>query len=159
MKNCFILIEEQGLYKLYFKPTGYCLSSTSNYSAVIKTLRRLVKKYKTPERLAKALRHLEDKGEVAPKTYDLWLKQVENGDGQLYAHLLREEVGKVIEEMKSDTPLGKLQKRKKKLGHTISPLETTDKTPLKKKESTKTVGSMTKGKGLLKKKHLLSIGD
>ena len=119
----------------------------------------MVRKYKTQERLARALRGLEDKGEVEPKTYEYWINHIESEEVQRYDSALRSELTKIFEDMKSDTPLGKLQKRKRKLGHGISPLKTTDKSTVKKGEDIKTTTTLTKHKGLVKKKHLLSIGD
>lgn len=156
MKDCLILIEEKGLYKLFFKPTGYCLSSTSDYSAVMKTLRRLVRKYKRPERLERALSHLEDKGQVPPKVFEQWTSLLESGEVTVYNSVVKEEVNKVLEEMKGETPLGKLQKRKR-LGHRVRPLETTTKSTTKTEEKSTSLTTTKKNKGLMKKKHLLTM--
>lgn len=156
MKDCLILIEEKGLYKLFFKPTGYCLSSTSDYSAVMKTLRRLVRRYKKPERLERALSHLDDKGEVPPKVFEQWTNLLESGEVTIYSSVVKEEVNRVLEEMKSETPLGKLQKRKK-LGHKVRPLETTTKSTIKTKDKSTSLTTTKKSKGLMKKKHLLTM--
>lgn len=112
MVNSFAIVEYRDLYHLYYKRTGYCLSSSTDYSKVISTLKRLVRKYKTPQRLERALSGLLDKGEVSPKQKE-WVDSLCDNGGKDYDSYVKKAVEEALEEARSNTPFNRVKKKNK----------------------------------------------
>lgn len=117
MYELFYIIETQGgWYQLCIKGTHYVLSSGSDLDKVLMTLKGLVKKYRTKERLMRALSKTEDKGQVNEKTmtvYEDWYNELSHH----YDHLVKRTVKEGLEESKQDTTFNKVKKRLKVITH------------------------------------------
>lgn len=111
MFEVFYLVEvREGWYRLHIKDTHYCLGATHDLSALLGTVKRLVKKYRTKDRLLKALSQMEDKGRVSEKTFEVYSTQYESlhhyFDGQV-----KSTVKEALEEVKQDSTFNKVKKR------------------------------------------------
>lgn len=140
MKNTFYMICKDNWYRLHIKDTHYCIGGGPSPEPLLKTVRRLIKKYRTKSRLFNALSSKEDKGVVNEKMYKVYQEEYE-----LYSEdcddMLYEVVAKAVEEVKENTPLKRSQRilskvRSKKTettGNTSdsSPLEATENTNIK----------------------------
>lgn len=117
MYELFYIIETQGgWYQLCIKGTHYVLSSGSDLDKVLMTLKGLVKKYRTKERLMKALSKTEDKGQVSEKTmtvYNDWCEELSHH----YDHLVKRTVKEGLEESKQYTTFNKVRKKLKVIAH------------------------------------------
>lgn len=117
MYELFYIIETQeGWYQLCVKGTHYVLSSGSDLDQILMTLKGLVKKYRTKERLMRALSKTEDKGQVSEKTmtvYQDWYTELAHH----YDHLVKRTVKEGLEESKQDTTFNKVKKRLKVMTH------------------------------------------
>lgn len=113
MYELFYIIETQeGWYQLCVKGTHYVLSSGSDLDKILMTLKGLVKKYRTKERLMRALSKTEDKGQVSEKTmtvYEDWYEELSHH----YDHLVKRTVKEGLEEAKQDSTFNKVKKRLK----------------------------------------------
>ena len=113
MYELFYIIETQeGWYQLCVKGTHYVLSSGSDLDQILMTLKGLVKKYRTKERLMRALSKTEDKGQVNEKTmtvYEDWYNELSHH----YDHLVNRTVKEGLEEAKQDSTFNKVKKRLK----------------------------------------------
>lgn len=113
MYELFYIIETQeGWYQLCVKGTHYVLSSGSDLDKILMTLKGLVKKYRTKERLMRALSKTEDNGQVNEKTmtvYQDWYTELAHH----YDHLVNRTVKEGLEEAKQDSTFNKVKKRLK----------------------------------------------
>lgn len=113
MYELFYIIETQeGWYQLCVKGTHYVLSSGSDLDKILMTLKGLVKKYRTKERLMKALSKTEDKGQVNEKTmtvYEDWYEELSHH----YDHIVKRTVKEGLEESKQDSTFNKVKKKLK----------------------------------------------
>lgn len=113
MYELFYIIETQeGWYQLCVKGTHYVLSSGSDLDKILMTLKGLVRKYRTKERLMRALSKTEDKGQVSEKTmtvYQDWYTELAHH----YDHLVNRTVKEGLEEAKQDSTFNKVKKRLK----------------------------------------------
>ena len=113
MYELFYIIETQeGWYQLCVKGTHYVLSSGSDLDKILMTLKGLVRKYRTKERLMRALSKTEDKGQVNEKTmtvYNDWYNELSHH----YDHLVNRTVKEGLEEAKQDSTFNKVKKRLK----------------------------------------------
>lgn len=117
MYELFYIIETQeGWYQLCVKGTHYVLSSGSDLDQILMTLKGLVRKYRTKERLMRALSKTEDKGQVSEKTmtvYQNWYEELSHH----YDHLVKRTVKEGLEESKQDTTFNKVRKKLKVIAH------------------------------------------
>ncbi len=156
MKDTFYMVCKDNWYRLHIKDTHYCIGGCPSPEPLLKTVRRLIKKYRTKSRLFNALSHQEDKGLVNEKMTEKYAEEYE-----LYSEdcddILAEVVEQAVREVKEDTPfkrsqriLGKVKSKKTETtGNTSdsSPLETTENTTTEVKEKVRP--------RLLRKKRLL----
>ena len=113
MYELFYIIETQeGWYQLCVKGTHYVLSSGSDLDKILMTLKGLVKKYRTKERLMRALSKTEDKGQVNEKTMTVYQDLYEELSHH-YDHLVNRTVKEGLEEAKQDSTFNKVKKRLK----------------------------------------------
>lgn len=113
MYNAFYIIETQeGWYQLCLKDTHYVLSSGSDLSRILMTLKDLVKRYRTKERLMRAVKKTEDRGEVSEKTKDLYEKWFSDLSGH-YDYIVKKIVKEGLNEAKEYSTFNKTKKRLK----------------------------------------------
>ncbi len=156
MKDTFYMVCKDNWYRLHIKDTHYCIGGGPSPEPLLKTVRRLIKKYRTKSRLFNALSHQEDKGLVNEKMTEKYAEEYE-----LYSEdcddILAEVVEQAVREVKEDTPFKRSQrilskvksKKTETTGNTsdLSPLETTKNTTAEVKEKVRP--------RLLRKKRLL----
>lgn len=151
MFDCFYIVEPQeGWYRLHMKGNHYCLGSSNNLEALENTLKRLVKKYKTKERLMRSLSLLGDKGLVNDKVKKIYAEEYEQGH-LMYDGLVKTIVSTSLGEVKSDTPFNRARKKlRPALSEDLTP------TPPTPKISAKEVVTIKTPK-VLKRKRILSV--
>lgn len=111
MFECFYIVEPQeGWYRLHLSENHYCLGSSNDLEALENTLKRLVKKYRTKERLLRGLSLLEDKGLVNTSVQKVYAHEYEESH-LMYDGLVKSIVKSVLEEVKNDTPFNRARKK------------------------------------------------
>lgn len=115
MYEVFYIIQvREDWYRLHIKDTHYCLGATHNLSALLETVKRLVKKYRTKDRLLKALSQMEDKGHVSEKTFEVYSTQYE-ALHHYFDGLVKTTVKEALEEVKQNSTFNTVRRKLKKV--------------------------------------------
>lgn len=114
MKDLFYIVEKDNWFRLHIKDTHYCVSGCPTLDPLLKTVKRLIKRYKTKNKILSAFSSKEDKGRVGDKMFEVYQKEYEIYSGD-YDDILDEVVSKTMEEVKNNTPLKRSQKMLAKL--------------------------------------------
>lgn len=156
MKDTFYIVCKDNWYRLHIKDTHYCIGGCPSPEPLLKTVRRLIKKYRTKSRLFNALSHQEDKGLVNKKMTEKYAEEYE-----LYSEdcddILTEVVEQAVREVKEDTPFKRSQRilNKVKSKKTETTGNTSDSSHLETTENTTTEVKEKVRPRLLRKKRLL----
>lgn len=115
MKDLFYIVKvRDNWYRLHIKDTHYCIGAGEELTPLLRTVSRLIKKYRTKSRILSALSRLEDKGQVNEHMREVYRQDYEllseDCDG-----ILTEVVAKALDEVKDDTPFKRTQKRLNKV--------------------------------------------
>lgn len=101
-------------FRLHLTKTHYCLGGSHDYSALLRTISRYVKKYKNEVNLMSRIRTMDDGGRVSDSTYGMNVE-----DYNLTAHLYQQDVDKTVTEALKDVkyvpPLLRSMSRRKRL--------------------------------------------
>lgn len=159
MGNVFYIVNKDGQYRLHVKDTHYCLGGCSSPEPLLKTVRRIIKKYKTKNRFFNALSHQEDKGHVNKRMTEIY--EMDYQDYEDCTDELNQVVKESLKEVKENTPF----KRSQRLLNKVRPkmTETTgytsDSSPLEEEktvaEENTSIKIPAKNKLLLKRRRLL----
>lgn len=115
MYEVFYIIQvREDWYRLHIKDTHYCLGATHNLSALLETVKRLVKKYRTKDRLLKALSQMEDEGHVNEKTFEVYSTQYE-ALHRYFDELVKTTVKEALEEVKQNSTFNTVRRKLKKV--------------------------------------------
>ena len=107
MTNAFYVVQvREDWYRLHITSTHYCLGGCGDVQALLNTVVRLTKKYKTVKGLNTALSKMEDKGRVNETTYAQYEKDYSEL-APLWSGTVKSTVTKALEEMRSISPLFK----------------------------------------------------
>lgn len=148
MYDLFYIIEVRPhWYNLIVRGTHYCISCGVDLERIKTTIYNYVRKYKTEERVYKALSRLEDKGKVSPATYDMREALYLSGVHEVFNDLVRGVVAQALKDNRQDTPYHHAKKKVRTTTHTrlvASPLPPVNEvrvvvkkvTPLKVKRTT-----------------------
>lgn len=111
MYECFYIVEvRSGWYQLHITDTHYCLGAGEDLEALLMTIKRLVKRYRTKEKLLKRLSEMEDGGKVNAnmhKVYSAYYSALHH----YYDGVVRTTVREVIEEIKNDSIYNRVKRR------------------------------------------------
>ena len=107
MTNAFYIVQvREDWYRLHVTSTHYCLGACGDVQALLNTVVRLTKKYKTVKGLNTALSKMEDKGRVNETTYVQYEKDY-NELTPLWSGTVKSTVTKALEEVRSNSPIFK----------------------------------------------------
>ena len=73
-KAFYVVMVSEDWYRLHVTSTHYCLGAGSDLKALLRTVERLTKKYRSEHKLLKGLSQMEDGGQVNDSTYVLYEK-------------------------------------------------------------------------------------
>ena len=80
MKDLFYIVNLSGengkWYRLHLTTTHHCLGGCGDYHSLLHTIKRLVKRYKRPQSLVRAV--VKTCGELPEKTYEKYVEDYEN---------------------------------------------------------------------------------
>lgn len=112
MQELFYIVnvgEGEDWYRLHYKPTHSCLGGFNDYEPLLKTAERLVKKYKTPEKINRVVSKIS--GVMSKATLQRYEKDYE--DYEDCEVELNDIVEKSLRKIKESHPLFKTLKRYK----------------------------------------------
>ena len=139
MFNTFYIIGREDWYQLIIKETHFCVSCGGDLDKILNMAKTYVKRYRTPERLFKALRKTNygKGGRVSPATFEQ-REQEYVEQGQEYKDLLTATIEEAFMEMRDEgkKTLNRTMTRVRKAGG-VKPL--TGKT-IEKEEPKKLLG-------------------
>lgn len=129
MKDLFYIVKvNEDWYRLHVKDNHYCLGGCETIYPLLRTVERLIKKYRTKSRFLSSLSNLEDKGLVNETMTEIYQREYE-----LYSdecdEILGEVVENVLEKVKNDTPFKRTQKRLGKVRSKMTENTDTDSPP------------------------------
>ena len=148
MYDLFYIVEVRPQwYNLILKDTHFCIGCGGDIDTLKRTIYNYVRKYKTEDRVYRAIKGLECSGKVAPTVYDKRCEDYLSGKHIVFNDLVRGVVVQAIKDNRQDTPYHHAKKKVRTIvPHTVvaaSPLPPTDKvrvvkniTPLKVKRTT-----------------------
>lgn len=136
MTNTFYIVSTEQVggtwYNLCIKDSHYCISCGHDLDKIVLSLKNLVKRMRTKERLVKSLSRLEDHGKVSPATLQQRKDYYMTHSGD-YADLVHSAVVDAIKESRIEdlerSPLRKTTKRLKKVGKIKTPEKIIEETP------------------------------
>ena len=102
-------------YNLRLKDSHYVLGCGSDLDRLLKTLRGLIKRYRTPAKLLSAVENFEDRGKVNDLTLAVYQGQYE-ALGNVMSDVVKKCVRDALEEVKFDTPFHRNRKKHKLIG-------------------------------------------
>lgn len=112
MYDLFYIIKVSSqCYNLLVRDTHYCLACGSNLESFKRTIYNYVRKYKTEDRVYKALSGLSDSGIVLPTTFDKRSKDYGEGKHLVFNDLVRGVVEKALKDNRQDTPYNRTKKK------------------------------------------------
>lgn len=124
MFNTFYIIGREDWYQLIVKDTHYCVACGGNLDKILASLKRLVKRHKTKERLLKDLKKMDygKGGKVSPATFEHREEEYRE-KGHVYEDLVQQTVEEAFIEMRGEgkKTMNKVMTRVKKSGG-VSPL-------------------------------------
>lgn len=146
MYDVFYIVEVgENWYHLHIKDTHYCLGATHDLEALKRTIKRLVKKYRTKERLMRGLAQMEDKGKVNENMTKIYA-ELYAGLHHYYDEVVKITVKEALEEVKQDSTFNRVKKRLKTVTHEV--LTTTHEPEIEVKLVMKRPKILKKGKCL-----------
>lgn len=151
MKNLFYIVEtNEGWYNLRVRQTHYCISCGPDKDKLLEKVYEYARKFKTEERLYRALNKLSDCGKVSVATFNQMETLIREGKNILSAEI-RAEIERAIKDNREDNPYNKAKKKtikvtskKNKSPAALSPKK--EKPALKKRgkeEEVKSIGKIT----------------
>ena len=139
MKDLFYIVEvHPQRYNLLVKDTHYCIACGSDLESFKRTIYSYTRKYKTEDRVYKALRGLSDGGRVSPATYDQRQKDYMSGKHLPYTTLVSGVVAQALKDNRQDSPFNRVKKRMT----TITPIGVAA-SPLPPANTKRAVGKIT----------------
>lgn len=102
-KAFYVVMVSEDWYRLHVTSTHYCLGAGSDLKALLRTVERLTKKYRSEHKLLKGLSQMEDGGQVNDSTYVLYEKDYKDLH-KYFDSKVETTVKKALEEVKFDTP-------------------------------------------------------
>lgn len=152
MQELFYIVNvnnEDKWYRLHFLPTHHCLGGGENYEPLLKTVRRLIKKYKKVIRLGKAVEKIcGPMSESTVRSYEKDYEEFSDCDFEL-DRVVKES----FDEVKYSSPLMRSLKksRKSKKSSLLSKVRKDKKGQVKEEEISKT----DRGEIIIKRPRLL----
>lgn len=141
MYDLFYIIEvSPQWYNLLIKDSHYCLACGGNIESFKRTIYHYVRKYKTKDRVLRAIRGLSDKGFVPATTYDIRKGGYLSGKHIVFNDLIEEVVEQALRDNRQDTPYNRTKKKIKAVtpvGVVASPLP-----PLKEVRAVKKISPL-----------------
>ena len=130
----YILQTREDWYQLRVVRTHFCVACGSEVTPLLNTVYKYVRKFKSAERMYKALDDLSYGGRVSPLEYDRVNDLYLSGEGLVCSEDLRRTIAQAIEDNRQDTPYNNTKKKVKTtlIKRTISPASLTQEdTPVK----------------------------
>ena len=111
MQNTFYIVEvEDSWYNLRLVNTHHCISCGGDLSILLDTLYKYVRKYKTPERVYKAVESTEY-STVSPATFEQREQEYRSGRSEPYEDLVYDRVAEALRDNIQDSPYNRAKKR------------------------------------------------
>lgn len=130
MYDLFYIVEvSPQWYNLILKDTHYCIACGSDLESMKRTIHHYVRKYKTEDRVYRAISGLSDGGRVSPATYDQRQKVYDSGKHLVFNDLVRGVVAQALKDNRQDTPYHRTKKKVRTVtpvGVAASPLPPTN---------------------------------
>lgn len=112
MYDLFYIIEvSPHWYNLILKKTHYCVACGGDLERIKRTIHSYVRKYKTEDRVYRAMERLEDCGRVSPATYEMRNNLYLSGVPEVFNDLIRGVVSEALKENRQDTPYHHAKKK------------------------------------------------
>lgn len=114
MTNIFYIVEtNEGWYNLRVRKTHYCISCGPDKDKLLDKVYEYARKYKTEDRLLRALSKLSDCGKVSDATFDQMETRLRSGQDILAAEI-RERMDAAMKTNREDSPYNRAKKRTSK---------------------------------------------
>lgn len=143
MYELFYLIEvTPQWYNLIVKDTHYCVGCGSDLETLKGTIYKYVRKYKTEDRVYRALSNLSDGGRVCTTVLEARKKDYLSGKHLVFNDLIRGVVAQALKDNRQDTPYHHAKKKVR----TVAPVEQVaarSLPPLNDQPAKKVVGKIT----------------
>ena len=130
----YILQTSEDWYQLRVVRTHFCVACGSEVTPLLNTVYKYVRKFKSAERMYKALNDLSYGGRVPPLEYDRVNELYLSGEGLVHSEDLKRTIAQAIEDNRQDTPYNNTKKKVKTtlIKRTTSPAPLTQEdTPVK----------------------------
>ena len=130
MYDLFYIVEvSPQWYNLILKDTHYCIACGSDLESMKRTIHHYVRKYKTEDRVYRAISGLSDGGRVSPATLTQRQKVYDSGKHLVFNDLVRGVVAQALKDNRQDTPYHHAKKKVRAvtpIGVAASPLPPTN---------------------------------
>ena len=130
MYDLFYIVEvSPQWYNLILKDTHYCIGCGSDLESMKRTIYHYVRKYKTEDRVYRAISGLSDGGRVSPATLTQRQKVYDSGKHLVFNDLVRGVVAQALKDNRQDTPYHHVKKKVRTVtpvGVAASPLPPTN---------------------------------
>lgn len=138
MYDLFYIVEvSPQWYNLILKDTHYCIGCGSDLESMKRTIHHYVRKYKTEDRVYRAISGLSDGGRVSPATLTQRQKVYDSGKHLVFNDLIRGVVAQALKENRQDTPYHHAKKKVR----TVTPVGVAA-SPLPPANEVRTVGKI-----------------
>lgn len=113
-KAFYIVQTREDWYRLHLTSTHYCLGACPDIESLLRTVKRLTKKYRTEQKLLRGLSHMEDKGLVNDSTREVYEQDYLAYHREHHDTVVKT-VREALDEVKFDTPFHRAMKRTRRL--------------------------------------------
>ena len=135
-KAFYVVRVREDWYRLHVTTTHYCLGACDNLESLLRTVKRLTKKYRTEQKLLKGLSRMEDCGQVNESSLLIY-----RGDYKdLHSHYdsaVSGAVKEALEEVRFDTPYHRAMRRTVNRKKTLLTSDVSDEKEVKSAENLK----------------------
>lgn len=120
MTKAFYIVQiREDWYRLHLTSTHYCLGACPNIEPLLRTVKRLTKKYRTEQKLLRGLSHMEDRGLVNDSTREVYEQDYLAYHREHHDTVVKT-VREALDEVKFDTPFHRAMKRTRRLVHVVT---------------------------------------
>lgn len=133
MKDLFYIVNLSDVngewYRLHLTTTHHCLGGCGDYHTLLKTVKRLVKKYKTPDRITRVVARTT--GKMSESTYEKYCEDYERYSD--FEEEIESIVNETMQKVKESNPMFRTLQRLKRRGGESVKVENSETTEPPKK--------------------------